>query len=68
MDSSYSAFECELAVGHFIGIGRMTLKPFAFYGTVGNQVTETKGAVSRLWVCGFDGTIAKRRRSGRGRQ
>ena len=38
----------------------MTLKSFAFYGTVGNQVTETKGAVSRLWVCGFDGTIAKR--------
>ena len=61
MDSGHAAFECELAVGHFIGMGRMTLKSFSFYGTVGAQATETLGAVSRLWVCGFDGPLVRGR-------
>lgn len=32
----------------------MTLRSFAYYGTVGNQVQETMGAVNRLLVCAFD--------------
>jgi len=39
----------------------MTLKSFGYYGTVGDQVNETRGAVNRLWVCGFDGSISTRK-------
>lgn len=39
----------------------MTLKSFGYYGTVGEQVEETRGAVNRLWVCAFDGSIATRK-------
>lgn len=39
----------------------MTVKSFGYYGTVGDQVNETRGAVNRLWVCGFDGDVATRK-------
>lgn len=41
--------------------GLIVLKSFGYYGTVGDQVNETRGAVNRLWVCGFDGSISTRK-------